>query len=97
MNDIADRPLDDILASIRKIVEEGQPLPDSAAAATPTPAAPPPAAAVAPPAPALPAATSLEAFIRAILEPQLKAWLAANLPELVERLTREEIERLTGH
>ena len=91
MNDTTERPLDDILASIRRIVEDGAPGPEYAAA-PPPPA--PPAAAVEPP---RPVDNSLDAFIRAIVEPHLKAWLAANLPELVERLTREEIERLTGH
>jgi len=36
-------------------------------------------------------------LVRSLLEPQLKAWLDANLPEMVERLTSAEIARLTGH
>ena len=33
---------------------------------------------------------------RAMLRPQIKAWLDANMPEIVEKLAREEIKRLTG-
>ncbi len=32
---------------------------------------------------------------RSALEPVLKAWLDANLPEIVDRAARQEIERLT--
>ena len=31
-----------------------------------------------------------------VLAPQIKAWLDANMPEIVEKLAREEIKRLTG-
>ncbi|MBX6323937.1 MAG: DUF2497 domain-containing protein [Rhodospirillaceae bacterium] len=47
----------------------------------------------APPAPA-PAGTTLEAFVRQSLEPMLRQWLDANLPGIIERLVREEIERV---
>lgn len=91
----ANPPLDDILASIRKAVEHGQsladPEPDAAEAATPP--LPALAAVTAPLTPAL----TVEELLRSLLEPQLKLWLDANLPELVERLTRAEIARLTGH
>ena len=37
---------------------------------------------------------SLEDVVRDTLRPMLKAWLDDNLPQLVERLVREEIERI---
>jgi len=94
MNTMPDRPLDDILASIRKIVEEGQPVLDTTAEDLAEIAPPPPA----PPLPLhIETDPSIEALTRSILEPQIRAWLDAHLPELVERITREEILRLTGH
>jgi hypothetical protein len=48
---------------------------------------------------AMPPATSaltLDALMRQMLEPMLKAWLDAHMPEIVERLARAEIKRLTG-
>ena len=44
--------------------------------------------------PALPA--EIDAMTREMLAPLLKAWLDANLPEIVEAATRAEIRRLTG-
>ncbi len=37
----------------------------------------------------------LERMVREALEPHLKAWLDENLPQLVERIVREEIRRMT--
>ena len=37
---------------------------------------------------------SLEDFVREMLRPMLKSWLDENLPALVERLVRQEIERV---
>ncbi len=88
-------PLDDILASIRRAVQDGSAMPDAEAPMAEHIAGPAPMAAV-PPVP-LTAELTVEQLIRGLLEPQLKAWLDANLPELVERLTRAEIARLTGH
>ncbi len=51
-----------------------------------------------PPPETLPAPTgdlTLEALVRSTLEPVLKAWLDANLPEIVDRAARAEIARLT--
>ncbi len=89
--------LDAILASIRARVME-QNAPDDAEA-TPAPAAPPPA-------PAVPlsdvvispgsAGMTLDELMRSMLAPQIQAWLNANMPEIVEKLAREEIKRLTG-
>jgi hypothetical protein len=42
------------------------------------------------------APVSLEALVKSMLEPMLKAWLDANMPEIVERLAQSEIKRLTG-
>lgn len=39
-------------------------------------------------------ARTLEDLVKEILSPMLKAWLDENLPTLVERLVREEIERV---
>lgn len=39
---------------------------------------------------------TLDALVRSMLEPMLKAWLDANMPEIVERLAQSEIKRLTG-
>jgi cell pole-organizing protein PopZ len=39
---------------------------------------------------------TLEDIVRAELRPLLKEWLDANLPPLVERLVRAEIERVVG-
>lgn len=43
-----------------------------------------------------PGAMTIDALVRAMLEPMLKAWLDANMPEMVERLAQQEIRRLTG-
>jgi hypothetical protein len=40
---------------------------------------------------------SVEDLVRELLRPMLKAWLDHNLPKLVERLVREEIERVARH
>jgi cell pole-organizing protein PopZ len=37
---------------------------------------------------------TLEAFVRQALEPMLREWLDANLPGIIERLVRDEIERV---
>lgn len=92
--------LDAILASIRaRVMEPGNN--EEFVALPPVPAlAPAPA-----PAPVslanatLPASSTgmtLEELMRSMLEPQIKAWLDANMPEIVEKLAREEIKRLTG-
>lgn len=39
---------------------------------------------------------TIEDLMREEIRPLLKAWLDANLPQLVERLVRAEIERLVG-
>ena len=39
---------------------------------------------------------TIEDIVREELRPLLKAWLDANLPPLVERLVRVEIERVVG-
>lgn len=41
-------------------------------------------------------AQTIDALIRSMLEPLLKAWLDANMPEIVERMAQQEIKRLTG-
>ena len=39
---------------------------------------------------------TIEDIVREEMRPLLKAWLDANLPPLVERLVRVEIERVVG-
>ncbi len=41
-------------------------------------------------------ARTLEEVVRDMLEPMLKAWLDANMPEIVEKMAQAEIKRLTG-
>ena len=41
------------------------------------------------------ASGSLEDLVREMLKPMLKAWLDDNLPNMVERLVRAEIERVS--
>ena len=90
--------LDVILASIRaRVMEPGNDDNEDS---------PPPAPALAPaPAPVslanvtLPASSTgmtLDELMHSMLAPQIKAWLDANMPEIVEKLAREEIKRLTG-
>lgn len=48
------------------------------------------------PAPSAPgSARTLEDITKELLRPMLKAWLDSNLPPLVERLVRDEIERVS--
>jgi hypothetical protein len=42
------------------------------------------------------AGLTLDGLVRSMLEPMLKAWLDANMPEIVEKLAQSEIRRLTG-
>ncbi len=137
-----DPSMEDILASIRRILSEDEPHPTAGAeesvlvldesmlrpeapAAEPVPdAAPepetpaaPPAGLVAPEAAAAAAASvgsllralasdralqvrtggpTIEDIVRQSLRPLLKDWLDANLPALVERLVRAEIERVVN-
>lgn len=40
---------------------------------------------------------SIEGLVRSILRPMLRDWLEENLPSLVERLVKAEIERISAH
>mgnify|MGYP002784990439 CR=1 FL=1 len=87
--------IDAILASIRARVtgpEDEPPPPPPAAEAPAEPAVPLDTVTITPAA----AAMTLDELIRSLLAPQIKAWLDANMPEIVEKLAREEIRRLTG-
>ncbi|WP_017667026.1 DUF2497 domain-containing protein [Sandarakinorhabdus sp. AAP62] len=90
--------LDVILASIRARVMEP-------AAEGEDESPPPPPAMTAAPSPVslahvtLPPSSTgmtLDELMRSMLAPQIQAWLNANMPEIVEKLAREEIKRLTG-
>ncbi|OCC05640.1 hypothetical protein BA190_07705 [Labrys sp. WJW] len=41
-------------------------------------------------------ARTIEDVVQEMLRPMLQTWLDANLPSLVERLVRQEIERISG-
>ncbi len=91
-----DPGLASILESIRATVggeapasPPAQPEADSPASV----AAPPPAAAPARRAPPPPQRT-VEEFLAELIRPQVDAWLAAHLPEIVQKLTAEEVARL---
>lgn len=96
-----ERDIDEILASIRRIVTD----PPGEAALAPPRAPDPEPRETEPltltdplPPEAAPAAAdaALEALVLRALAPVLKEWLDANLPEIVERVARDEIHRLTG-
>ena len=82
--------LDAILESIRaRVVGE-------VAAPPPAPAAPARPGKLTP-TPVIDAAgTTVEALFTALLEPMLRQWIDAHLPEICERAAQAEIRRLTG-
>lgn len=103
-----DKELDGILASIRKIVVEDSAI-DSADAQAFTdidealldpdfdtlPLSHEVGAEIS--ATNVPNELAIDPTVRALLQPMLKAWLDANLPEIVEAAVAAEIRRLTGH
>lgn len=88
------KPLDPGLVSILDSIRAT--LGSDAQTAQPEGDAPPTDDGPAPAAPALPAAPqrTVEAFLADLIRPQVQAWLDANLPELVQKITAEEIARL---
>jgi hypothetical protein len=92
--DPLDPALKSILDSIRQSVGGETPAagPDADVRAAPPPVPAPPA-----PASAASAAggRSVEAFLADLIRPQVSAWLDAHLPEIVQKLAAEEIQRLT--
>lgn len=96
--------LEDILASIRRVIANEDSAPDpSEEVLELTPAM---AASEPPPASSQPLSdmqvrgyegsqTTLEALVREMLQPMLKEWLDANLPELVETIVTREVARIT--
>jgi cell pole-organizing protein PopZ len=96
-----DKNLDDILASIRKIVVEEPmaeaPEPDIDDALLDPDFDSLPLTELVNEPDALPAEAGIDATARALLQPMLQAWLDANLPEIVEAAVAAEIKRLTGH
>ncbi len=86
--------LDAILESIRQRIVDPDATPAPLPSA-PAPVAPRPQRLVE--APLLAAGgVSVEALVTAVLEPLLREWLDANMPEIAERVARAEIQRLTG-
>ncbi len=96
-----DKNLDDILASIRKIVVEdpttAAPEPDIDDALLDPDFDTLPLTELVNEPDALPTEAGIDATARALLQPMLQAWLDANLPEIVEAAVAAEIKRLTGH
>lgn len=43
-----------------------------------------------------PATRTVEDFLAELIRPQVEAWLAAHLPEIIQKQAAEEIARLTG-
>ena len=86
-----DPNLASILDSIRATVG-GEPAPAPAADGGEAP--PAAAASAAPPLP-VPQRT-VEEFLAELIRPQVSAWLDQHLPEIVQKLAQQEIERLTG-
>ncbi len=89
--------IDAILASIRARINDDAP-PPPAALEVVAEIAPEPVAIVADLGAVVldGSATTLDALVRSLLEPLLKTWLDANMPEIVERMAQNEIKRLTG-
>ena len=56
---------------------------------------PPPQQPMAPQSPLIQNARTLEDLVREMLRPLLKGWLDDNLPGIVERIVRQEIERVS--
>ena len=85
MSENTDAAMDDIMASLREAVTIPEVV-SPVVPVSPSVAAPPVVA----------RDITLEALVRTALEPLLKAWLDANLPEIVDRAAQAEIARLTG-
>lgn len=93
--DPMDPRLKAILKSIRETVAGDSTEPGGEEGADPEEAAPAPAAR--PLRQGVPPGDrSVEEFLADLIRPQVDAWLAAHLPEIVQRLAAEEIQRLTG-
>lgn len=88
--------IDAILESIRaRVTGEAEQL------APPIEAAPPPLPMIASPVADPGAVTmsdgmTIDLLVQKMLEPMLKAWLDARLPEIVERVAQSEIRRIAG-
>ena len=85
--------LDAILESIRQRIAD----PAAPAAPLPPPGPPAPRPAQLVDAPVIAnGGVTVEALVTAVLEPLLRDWLDANMPEIAERVAQAEISRLTG-
>lgn len=89
-----DPGLASILDSIRASMS-GDPAENAAPAAPAAPGAEAARPASTPPAP-VPPVRSVEDFLADLARPHVKAWVDANLPEIVQKLAEEEVKRLTG-
>ena len=85
--------LDAILESIRQRIAD----PAAPAAPLPPPGLPAPRPARLVDGPVIAnGGVTVEALVTAVLEPLLRDWLDANMPEIAERVAQAEIRRLTG-
>ena len=104
-----EQSMEDILASIRRIIADDMPPPGEPVAAAAGERAdvldltdlvePEPAAAPIAPVPASPVSAevnAIEDMVRDLLRPMLRDWLDANLPAIVERQVSGEVERISG-
>ena len=94
-----DKELDSILASIRRIVVEDPVTVLDLVEPETTPGGPSALKFVAVPdhADTLSLESLVRSMIEPLLEPAIKRWLDAHLPEIVEAATNAEIKRLTGN
>lgn len=101
--DELDPNLSAILESIRAAVTGTEPVAATASEAEPAPETASAAAATPPARQARtlrrdlpPSDRTVEEFLADLIRPQVEAWLAAHLPEIVQQLAADEIRRLTG-
>ncbi len=102
---MSSRPLDPNLASILDSIRAtvgGDAVPEAEPIAAEPDEAPEPAAVRAQAAKAAvrkavpPAQRSVEEFLAELIRPQVETWLAAHLPEIIQKMAADEIARLTG-
>ncbi|WP_448581516.1 DUF2497 domain-containing protein [Thermaurantiacus sp.] len=91
-----DPDLKAILESIRQTVAGVQAPGPEGVEAQPPPATPAPQTTPRPLRANLPSSDkTVEEFLADLIRPQVEAWLAAHLPEIVQKLAADEIRRLT--
>jgi hypothetical protein len=87
-----DPNLSEILKSIRETVGAAMPRDGASGHASDSPAQEPPPPLAPPPSPAV--QRTVEDVLSELAAPHVKSWVEANLPEIVQRMVAEEVERL---